>query len=181
MFQNNIFAKISKIIFCILLILLQITPSDKPLLDDHDDKKYGTTTATTNKTATKVVALLETDYEQNVEELVKSRRCLSRVTSCTKILGNTFLYIGTGCSMVAAAFTAVGSQEMANNILFFGATCSAIHITFIGFARCSSKEEKKRDDLLAHLGEEVGFKVIPMDTQVTDDAEDNAEKGNTKK
>lgn len=181
MFQNNFFLGIYKIIFCVIIVLLQIKPSDKPLLDDHEDKRYGTTTATTTKTAAKIVDILEADYEQNVEELVKSRRCLSRVTGCTEILGNTFLYIGAGLSTIAAAITTVGSQDLANKILFLSVTCAAIHITLIGFARCGSKEEKKRDDLLAQLGEQVGFKVIPMDVQVTDDADDNAEKGNSKK
>ncbi len=57
------------------------------------------------------------------------------------------------------------------NILLFGSTaCFAVHITFIGIAKCSAREVDEREHHLSSLANEVGFKVIPLTPTIDDDA-----------
>lgn len=126
-----------------------------PLLlpDDNDD----------DRNRRRVISVLHQDFEENVVELVKSRKCLRAIMTISEMIGNTFLYIGSGISTVAAAANVItNSQEIVSTLLFSSTVCCAIHITLIGIAKCSSKEERQCDKHLVSLGEQVGFKVVPL-------------------
>jgi hypothetical protein len=86
-------------------------------------------------------------------------------------LGNTLLYIGSGAASVAAGIKLIGSEDLSNIFLFASTACFAAHITFIGIAKCSSREESEREKQLVTLADEVGFKVVSLETRVTDDGE----------
>jgi hypothetical protein len=119
--------------------------------------------------------LLEADYEKNLGDLIQTRWFFRKTANCTEALGNTLLYIGSGTASVAAGIKLIGSSELSDIFLFASTACFAAHITFIGVAKCSSREEAEREGLLETLADEVGFKVIPLKTNITDDGGQSTE------
>jgi hypothetical protein len=115
--------------------------------------------------------ILEADYEQNLVDLIHTRWFFRKTANCTEALGNTLLYIGSGAASVAAGIKLIGSEDLSNIFLFASTACFAAHITFIGIAKCSSREESEREKQLVTLADEVGFKVVSLETRVTDDGE----------
>jgi hypothetical protein len=80
-----------------------------------------------------------------------------------------FIYLGTGLSTIATGVTILGSKESANTIQFISTACFAAHVTLIGFARCSAREEDQRESQLKSLADAVGFTVIPLEPKISDD------------
>jgi hypothetical protein len=115
--------------------------------------------------------ILEADYEQNLVDLIHTRWFFRKTANCTEALGNTLLYIGSGAASVAAGIKLIGSEDLSNIFLFASTACFAAHITFIGIAKCSSREQSEREKQLVTLADEVGFKVVSLETRVTDDGE----------
>ena len=115
--------------------------------------------------------LLEADYERNVGDLIQSRWFFRKAANFSEGLGNTLLYIGSGAASVAAGIKLIGSEDLSNIFLFASTACFAAHITFIGIAKCSSREQSEREKQLVTLADEVGFKVVSLETRVTDDGE----------
>ena len=115
--------------------------------------------------------ILEADYEQNLVDLIHTRWFFRKTANCTEALGNTLLYIGSGAASVAAGIKLIGSNELSDIFLFASTACFAAHITFIGIAKCSSREQSEREKQLVTLADEVGFKVVSLETRVTDDGE----------
>jgi hypothetical protein len=114
-------------------------------------------------------SLFEADYERNVGDLIQTRWFYRKTANCTEAMGNTLLYIGSGAASVAAGIKLVGSDGMSNMFLFASTACFAAHITLIGIAKCSAREETEREGQLSTLAEEIGFKIVPLETHVTDD------------
>jgi hypothetical protein len=42
-------------------------------------------------------------------------------------------------------------------------------LTLIGIAKCSARENTEREGQLSALANEVGFKIVPLETHVTDE------------
>ena len=84
-------------------------------------------------------------------------------------MGNSLLYLGSGCAAVAGGISLIGSKDLANIFLFVNTVCFAGHVTLIGCAKCSSREEDEREDELADLAKEVGFRVTTLKSNVVDD------------
>ena len=120
--------------------------------------------------ASRVVSALEKDYEDNVSSLIRSRWIFRKSANVAEVLGNGFLYIGAGSSTVAGGVAMVGSQSIANILLFSSTVCFAAHIIFIGFAKCCAREEREREKQLDALAKRIGFSVIPLEPIITDDA-----------
>ena len=74
-------------------------------------------------------------------------------------------------NLLAAGIKLIGSEDLSNIFLFASTACFAAHITFIGIAKCSSREQSEREKQLVTLADEVGFKVVSLETRVTDDGE----------
>ena len=120
--------------------------------------------------ASKVISALEKDYENNVIALIRSRWIFRKSANVAEVLGNSFLYIGAGFSTVAGGVAMVGSQDIANILLFSSTACFAMHIVFIGFAKCCAREEKEREKQLESLAKRISFSVVPLEPTITDDA-----------
>ena len=119
-------------------------------------------------------SLFEADYERNVGDLIQTRWFYRKTANCTEAMGNTLLYIGSGAASVAAGIKLVGSDYLSNMCLFASTACFAAHITLIGIAKCSAKENTEREGQLFALANEVGFKIVPLKTHVTDVTDDGA-------
>ncbi len=120
--------------------------------------------------ANRVIAALDKDYEDNVNSLIRSRWIFRKSANMAELLGNGFLYIGAGFSTVAGGILMVGSQDIANILLFSSTACFAIHIIFIGFAKYCAREEREREKQLDTLAKRVGFSVVHLEPIITDDA-----------
>ncbi|MEI6627910.1 MAG: hypothetical protein WCN27_00680 [Alphaproteobacteria bacterium] len=120
--------------------------------------------------ASRVIGALEKDYEDNVISLIRSRWIFRKSANVAEVLGNGFLYIGAGLSTVAGGVAMVGSQNIANILLFSSTACFATHIIFIGFAKCCAREEREREKQLDALAKRVGFSVVHLEPIITDDA-----------
>jgi uncharacterized membrane protein affecting hemolysin expression len=70
----------------------------------------------------------------------------------------------------------VGSQQTANIILFIGTACVAGHVTFLGLAKCSAREQGEREGQLENLANAVGFQITSLQPEIIDDDEDDDEK-----
>lgn len=157
--------------------------SSDPFADEAPDivlpsVQYKPTKSAVDKediTASKAVAMrvinaLEKDFEDNVQSSLRSRWVFRKSANVAEILGNGFLYCGSGISTIAAAVNLIGSQNISNILLFTAAGCFAAHIVFIGFAKCFAREEKEREKQLEALAKKVGFSVTHMECTITDDA-----------
>ena len=113
--------------------------------------------------------ILEADYEQNLVDLIHTRWFYRKTANCAEAMGNTLLYIGSGAASVAAGIKLVGSDYLSNMCLFASTACFAAHITLIGIAKCSARENTEREGQLSALANEVGFKIVPLETHVTDE------------
>jgi hypothetical protein len=119
---------------------------------------------------TNVHNLLSADYGRNVSDLVNMRWFFRKAANCSEAFGNVLLYVGSGASAMASGVKLVEGSGNLMNILLFGSTaCFAVHITFIGIAKCSAREEEERENHLANLAHEVNFTVVPLVTTVNDD------------
>ncbi|MEI7493610.1 MAG: hypothetical protein WCJ92_03315 [Alphaproteobacteria bacterium] len=114
--------------------------------------------------------LLEADYERNVGDLIQSRWFFRKAANFSEGLGNTLLYIGSGAASVAAGIKLIGSEDLSNIFLFASTACFAAHITLIGIAKCSAREEGERENQLSTLAQQVKFSIVPLNPQITDDS-----------
>ncbi len=119
---------------------------------------------------TDVHNLLSADYGRNVSDIINMRWFFRKVANCSEAIGNVLLYVGSGASAMASGVKLVEGSGNLMNILLFGSTaCFAAHITFIGIAKCSAREEEERENHLANLAHEVNFTVVPLVPTVNDD------------
>jgi hypothetical protein len=119
---------------------------------------------------TDVHNMLSDDYGKNVRDVINMRWFFRKIANCSEAFGNVLLYVGSGASAMASGVKLVdGSDTLMNMFLFGGTVCFAAHITFIGIAKCSARKEEEREQHLASLANEVGFKVIPLISTITDD------------
>jgi len=119
---------------------------------------------------TDVHNLLSADYGRNVSDIINMRWFFRKVANCSEAIGNVLLYVGSGASAMASGVKLVDGSGNLMNILLFGSTaCFAAHITFIGIAKCSAREEEERENHLANLAHEVNFTVVPLVPTVNDD------------
>ncbi len=114
--------------------------------------------------------LLEVDYERNVGDLIQSRWFFRKTANCTEAFGNTLLYIGSGAASVAAGIKLIGSDSLSSMFLFASTACFAAHISLIGIAKCSAREEGEREIQLTTLAQQVGFKIVSLEPRITDDS-----------
>jgi hypothetical protein len=122
------------------------------------------------RVVTDVHNLLSADYGRNVSDVVNMRWFFRKAANCSEAFGNVLLYVGSGASAMASGVKLVEGSGNLMNILLFGSTaCFAVHITFIGIAKCSAREEEERENHLANLAHEVNFTVVPLVTTVNDD------------
>ncbi len=114
-----------------------------------------------------VIDLLSDDYARNVADLVQTRWCFRKIANYTNVISNTFLYLGSAASAVAAASSLVFPTAVPY-ILWSGATCFATHLLGIGVAKCSANQEDVREQQLRDLARAVGFTVVPVEPVVLD-------------
>ena len=112
---------------------------------------------------------LSADYENNVRDLIQSRWFFRKAANYSEGLGNALLYIGSGAASVAASVKLIGSEDISNIFLFSGTACFAAHITLIGIAKCSAREEGERENQLSTLAQQVKFGIVPLNPQITDE------------
>jgi hypothetical protein len=108
------------------------------------------------------------DYLDNVNDFFKSRWCYRKITNFAEAAANTFLHLGSACS----AISAVGSLVFPNAVqyvLFTGGSCYALYLGFAGIAKCSTREQKEREELLTRALEPVGMNPVNFLTNVTID------------
>lgn len=127
---------------------------EKPLLSSEEkgtDRKavtYGALNADTlpltGDRVIRIRELLGQDHENNVRDLINSRWFFRKFANYTESLGNVLLYLGTGLSTIATGVTILGPKETANTLQFISTACFAAHVTLIGFARCSAREEDQK-------------------------------------
>ncbi len=127
-------------------------------------------------TSTEITRMLEQDHKDNVSDLIQYRWVFRKLANITEAFGNGLLYLGTGLNTIAAGVTMVGSQQTANIILFIGTACVAGHVTFLGLAKCSAREQGEREGQLESLANAVGFQITSLQPEIIDDDEDDDEK-----
>lgn len=136
----------------------------------NDSSVIAHRTGIREQVVTNVHNLLSVDYGRNVSDLVNMRWFFRKVANCSEAFGNVLLYVGSGASAMASGVKLVEGSGNLMNILLFGSTaCFAAHITFIGIAKCSAREEEERENHLANLAHEVNFTVVPLVPTVNDD------------
>jgi hypothetical protein len=118
--------------------------------------------------AERMAALLSADYERNVGDVIQSRWFFRKVSNCTEACGNILLYLSASAPAIAAAVHPF-DPSVANYITCSGLICLGAHVALIGTARCSAREEGERENQLAALAQEVGYRVVPLRPIVTDD------------
>jgi hypothetical protein len=136
----------------------------------NDSSVIAHRTGIREQVVTDVHNLLSADYGRNVSDILNMRWFFRKVANCSEALGNVLLYVGSGGSAMASGVKLVEGSDNLMNILLFGSTaCFAAHITFIGIAKCSAREEGERENHLANLAHEVNFTVVPLVPTVNDD------------
>ena len=118
-----------------------------------------------------IIILLEQDHEDNVRDLIKYRWCFRKCANFTEAFGNSLLYIGSGLATIAGGVKLVGSEEVSNILLFISTVCFASHVTLIGIAKCSGREESERESQLEKLADAVGFEITHLDPKIDDDSD----------
>ncbi len=137
----------------------------------NDSSVIAHRTGIREQVVTDVHNLLSADYGENVSDILNTRWFFRKVANCSEAFGNVLLYVGSGASAMASGVKLVEGSDNLMNIFLFGSTaCFAVHITFIGIAKCSAREVEEREHHLANLANEVGFKVIPLIPTIEDDA-----------
>lgn len=121
--------------------------------------------------ADEIIILLEQDHEDNVKDLIKYRWCFRKCSNFTEAFGNSLLYLGSGLATIAGGVKLVGSEEVSNILLFISTVCFASHVTLIGMAKCSGREESERESQLEKLADAVGFKVTHLEPKIDDDSD----------
>ena len=116
-----------------------------------------------------IVGLLEQDHEDNVKDLIKYRWCFRKCANFTEAFGNGLLYLGSGLATIAGGVKMVGSDHVSNILLFTSTVCFAGHVTLIGLAKCSSREERERENQLDKLADAVGFSVTALNCPIVDE------------
>lgn len=122
--------------------------------------------------AIRVRDVLGADYEDNVRDLVKTRKCFRKTANCTEAIGNTFLYLSSGSAAIATACSLI-FPVATPYVLFVSTAFLGGHVTLIGIAKCSAREEGEREKQLTDLAQHVGFQEIPLQPTITDDAATN--------
>jgi hypothetical protein len=139
-------------------------------IGSNDSSVIAHRTGIREQVVTNVHNLLSADYGRNVSDLVNMRWFFRKAANCSEAFGNVLLYVGSGASAMASGVKLVEGSGNLMNILLFGSTaCFAAHITLIGIAKCSARENTEREGQLSALANEVGFKIVSLETHVTDD------------
>ncbi len=139
-------------------------------ISSHDSSVIAHRTGIREQVVTDVHNLLSADYGINVTDVVNMRWFFRKASHISEAFGNVLLYVGSGASAMASGVKLVEGSDNLMNILLFGSTaCFAAHITFIGIAKCSAREEEERENHLANLAHEVNFTVVPLVPTVNDD------------
>jgi len=121
-------------------------------------------------TVTKVHNLFSNDYERNVQDLLWARWFFRKTANISELLGNTLTYVGIGATTLATGTRLINEEHLSDMLLFTGTACFAVHLTFIGIARCSAREQEEREEQLKSLAKEVKFNVVPLTPVITSDA-----------
>ena len=122
------------------------------------------------RVVTDVHNLLSADYGENVSDVLNTRWFFRKASHISEAFGNVLLYVGSGASAMASGVRLIDGSDNLMNVLLFGSTaCFATHITFVGIAKCSAREEEERENHLANLAREVNFTVVPLVPTVNDD------------
>ena len=122
-----------------------------------------------NATIEAALNILRQDYISNIKDLVKYRWLFRKVANTAECFGNGLLYVGSGLAGISAAVNLVGSQDVSNILLFSSAVCFAAHLTLMGIAKCSGREEGEREAELKEHAAIVGFSVVSLMPVITDD------------
>lgn len=122
-----------------------------------------------NSTVKRVRTMLHNDYERDVQDLLESRMFLRKISNYSAAVGNALVYTGAGLSAAASGVKLVSSGPASCRLLFPSTACLAAHISFIGIAKYSAREEAVRENLLEKLAQRVGFRVTPEVPVVIDD------------
>ena len=136
----------------------------------NDSSVIAHRTGIREQVVTDVHNLLSADYGQNVSDVLSMRWFFRKASHISEAFGNVLLYVGSGASAMASGVKLIEGSDNLMNILLFGSTaCFATHITFIGIAKCSAREEEERENHLSNLAREVNFTVVPLVPTVNDD------------
>lgn len=118
---------------------------------------------------TRICTNLEHDFENNIYGLLRTRKFYRGVSSITETIANTFLYIGFGLSTTASATSLITSNTAAvNYILYTSSIMFALHVTFIGIAKCSVNEEAERENNLRRMAACMGYTAPNIKQEVQD-------------
>jgi hypothetical protein len=134
-------------------------------------KQHDTRTHLGKAKSAEIVGLLEQDHEDNVKDLIKYRWCFRKCANFTEAIGNGLLYLGSGLATVAGGVKMVGSDHVSNILLFTSTVCFASHVTLIGCAKCSAREQRERENQLDKLANAVDFPVTALYTPIVDEDE----------
>ncbi len=113
--------------------------------------------------------ILRQDYIGNMKDLVRYRWFFRKIANTAECFGNGLLYVGSGLAAISAAVKLVGSQEASDILLFASTGCFAGHLTLMGIAKCSAREEGEREAELKEHAATVGFSVISLIPMITDE------------
>ena len=125
--------------------------------------------ALNGQTVIEVHAILNKDYVNNVKDISQTRWFFRKAAGCSDVLSDIFSSIGKGLTILSGSMRLIGSQELSNEIIFAATGCFAMHIALFGIAKCSKKQADERQQQLGDLGEEVGFKVVPLKSTIVED------------
>jgi hypothetical protein len=113
-------------------------------------------------------AIFLKDYISNSDSLTKSRSFFGYTAGIANSIGKVFLYTGSGLFSVALPIQYY-SEYASDALLLAGACCFGAHLTLSGIAKCSAREEEKREKQLQALAREVDFKIVNLQPDMTDD------------
>ncbi|MCE2716633.1 MAG: hypothetical protein ACK4V2_07475 [Pseudomonadota bacterium] len=131
---------------------------------------------TSSQISSPALELFNNDYVSNVRDLLNARWFFRKVANCNEAAGNTCLYCSAGAPAVAAAINPF-SLLASHVITCFGLSALGVHVTLIGIAKCSAREETEREAQLSDLAKRVGFQVVSLQPTITDDSNDQAQIG----
>ncbi len=140
--------------------------------ESKNSQEIADETGIRKKVVTEVHDLFSQDYKENVEDLLWTRRVLRKISNISEISANALTYIGMGTTALAAGTHLIKADYFSNVLLFTGTLCFAVHLTCIGFAKCSAREEAEREKQLNSLATKVKFDVVPVIPTIEEDVND---------
>lgn len=138
--------------------------------DSKDSEEIAKETNIRKAVVTEAHDLLSEDFKKNLKDLLWTRLLFRKVANISESFGNFLSATGVGLTTLSAATHLIKADNLSNILLFSGSACFAAHLTFIGIAKCSAREEEEREMQLKNMADEVKFNVISLIPNIQDDA-----------